>query len=221
MKQQLPAVLSEIADSIATIRFNRPAERNPLSHATLLELDAILRDVRANHNIKAIIFTGSEDVFLSGANIRELANLDSDSALAFSRLGQQVFQTIADSEQITISAINGYCMGGGLDLALACDVRIACETAVFSHPGAKLGIITGWGGTQRLPRIIGKAAALELILTARRVPAREAMNLGLVSTVSDEPLHAAFSIARKQIEIATPSLKNEQFPFGSLPSSGQ
>ena len=221
MKQQSPAVTSEIADSIAIIRFNRPAERNPLSRTTLLELKIILDQVSSNPSVEAIIFTGSEDVFLSGANIRELVGLNAESALAFSKLGQNIFQAIADAKQITMAAINGYCMGGGLDLALSCDIRVASEAAVFSHPGARLGIITGWGGTQRLPRVIGRAAAIEMILTARRVPAREALNLGLVTTVSDEPLQAALSIARKQTEIATPSSKNEQFPFGSLPSSGQ
>ncbi|HWN10489.1 MAG TPA: enoyl-CoA hydratase/isomerase family protein [Pyrinomonadaceae bacterium] len=216
-----PAVSIEIADAIATIRFNRPAERNPLSSSTLLELNTLLTDARANREIKAIIFTGSEDVFLSGANIRELAELDSDSALDFSRLGQQIFQTIADAKQITISAIDGYCMGGGLDLALACDIRVASATAVFSHPGARLGIITGWGGTQRLPRIIGKSAALEMILTARRMDAREALHLGLVTSVSNEPFRDALSMAQKQIQIATSSSEIEQFPFGSLQSFAQ
>ncbi len=205
MSQLSPAVSIEIADSIATIRFNRPAERNPLSRATLLQLDKLLTDARANRGIKAIIFTGSEDVFLSGANIRELVELDANSALAFSQMGQQIFQRIADAKQITISAINGYCMGGGLDLALACDIRVASETAVFSHPGARLGIITGWGGTQLLPRIIGKTAALELILTARRMDAREALHVGLVTSISNEPLRDALSIAQKQMKIAKPS----------------
>jgi len=100
---------------------------------------------------------------------------------------------------VTIAAINGYCMGGGLDLALACDIRVAAESAVFAHPGAKLGIITGWGGTQRLPRIIGKAAALEMLLTARRVEAREALALGLVSGMSDAPLDEAIRLAHDEL----------------------
>jgi enoyl-CoA hydratase len=195
MSQQSPAVLVEIADSVAIIRFNRPAERNPLSRATLFELRTILAEVLANDAVKAIIFIGTGDVFLSGANIRELSQLDFDSALLFAKLGQDIFQTIADAKQITISAINGYCIGGGLDLALACDIRVASATALFAHPGAKLGIITGWGGTQRLPRIIGKAAALEMILTARRMNAHEALTLGLVTAVNDLPLQKAMTLA--------------------------
>lgn len=196
MKQQSPAILIQIADSIATLRFNRPAERNPLSRETLLELNALLTRLKVNQNIKAIIFTGSEDVFLSGANIRELAELDSSSALAFSRLGQQLFQTIADASPITIAAINGYCMGGGLDLALACDLRLASETAVFSHPGAKLGIITGWGGTQRLPRLVGTANALEFFATAGRYSSKKALEIGLVSLIADPVLDAAIQLAQ-------------------------
>lgn len=210
MDQQSSAVFIEIADAIATIRFNRPAERNPLSRTTLLELEAILQDARANQQLKAIIFTGSDDVFLSGANIRELADLDSDSALAFSKLGQDVFQTIADAEQITISAINGYCMGGGLDLALACDIRIASEMAVFSHPGAKLGIITGWGGTQRLPRIVGAANAVEFFVTAGRYSSRKASEIGLVSLIADPVLEAAIKLVqtmppKKRRRVASPA----------------
>lgn len=200
MNQQSPAVTAEFTDAIAIIRFNQPVERNPLSRAALQQFEKILAEVLASDAIKAIIFTGTGDVFLSGANIHELSQLDSDSALAFACFGQNILQAIADAKQVTISAINGYCMGGGLDLALACDIRVACETAVFSHPGAKLGIITGWGGTQRLPRIIGKAAALEMILTARRVNSREALNLGLVTHLSDFPLQQAIRIARTSLE---------------------
>jgi enoyl-CoA hydratase len=196
MTEQSPAVLTEVIDSIAVIRFNRPAERNPLSRNTLLELNKILAAVVENDAINAIIFTGADDVFLSGANIRELTGLDSHSAIAFSKLGQNIFQTIVAAKQITIAAISGFCMGGGLDLALACDIRIGAETAVFSHPGAKLGIITGWGGTQRLPLVVGRAAALEMILTARRIDSSEALNLRLLTSVSDNPLQAALTIAR-------------------------
>lgn len=204
MAHQLPAVLTEVTGSIAIIRFNRPAERNPLSRATLHELQTTLAALVSRDDIKAIIFTGTGEVFLSGANIRELAELDSASALEFSKLGQDIFQSIADAKQITISAINGYCMGGGLDLALACDLRVASEGAIFSHPGARLGIITGWGGTQRLPRVITKVATLELLLTARRLTAREALSLGLVTHVCDLPLHQAMTIARSSPEHSIP-----------------
>lgn len=190
-----PAILTEVSGRIAVIRFNQPAKRNPLSRDTLDELANAVSSLTAREDLLAIIFSGSEDVFASGADIRELAKLDPERALEFSQFGQQLFQSVADARQVTIAAINGYCMGGGLDLALACDIRIASPTAVFRHPGARLGIITGWGGTQRLPRLIGHALALEFFITARRVTSQEALRVGLVTRVETSPLDAAMRIA--------------------------
>ena len=203
-----PPIATEITGSIAIVRFNRPAQRNPLSLDTLRELGRTTSSFFARDNIQTVIFSGTDDVFASGANIRELAQLDTAAALGFSKLGQDLFQTIADARQITIAAINGYCMGGALDLALACDIRVASKGAVFSHPGAKLGIITGWGGTQRLPRIIGRARAMELFLTARILTANEALAIGLVSHISDPVLDLAFRLGhnRKEWRIALPPL---------------
>jgi len=191
------AIIVETHASSAIIRFNRPAERNPLSSAMLEELDKSFSALATRTDINAIIFTGTDDVFASGANIRELRELTPASAKEFSRRGQQLFQRIADAPQLTIAAINGYCMGGALDLALACDTRCASPTAVFAHPGARLGIITGWGGTQRLPRLIGTARALEMFATARRVGSSEAYEIGLVSYLRDDPLDFALSLASK------------------------
>jgi enoyl-CoA hydratase len=195
-----PSVVTEVSDSIAIVRFNRPAERNPLSLATLQELKSTTPALFSRDNVQAVIFTGTDDIFASGANIRELAQLDSEAALKFSKFGQELFQTIAEARQLTIAAINGYCMGGALDLALACDLRVASSDAVLAHPGARLGIITGWGGTQRLPRLIRRTAALELYLTGRRILADEAFNLGLVTRVSDHPLRTAQLIARECLQ---------------------
>lgn len=191
------AIIVESRAAFAIIRLNRPAEKNQLSIATLAELDAAFSSLTRQADIRVIIFTGTADVFASGANIRELRALTSETAGDFARRGQQLFQKIADASQLTIAAVNGYCMGGGLDLALACDVRFASPTAVFAHPGARLGIITGWGGTQRLPRLIGAARALEMFATARRVSSDEAYRIGLVSSVSDSALDAACSLAHK------------------------
>src|SRR4028119_673330 len=105
-------------------------------------------------------------------------------------------QRIADAPQLTIAAVNGYCMGGGLDPALACDLRRAAPSTVFAHPGARLGIITGWGGTQRLPRLIGQTRALEIFTTARRVSAHEAFEIGLVNRVAEPVLESAYAWAR-------------------------
>jgi enoyl-CoA hydratase len=182
-------------DSISIIRFNRPKERNPLSAETLSELEDAIHHLSAK---SAIVFTGSDDVFLSGANIRELTQLNQSTAVEFSRRGQRIMQKIADSSATTIAAINGYCMGGGLDLALACDIRIATPQAIFAHPGARLGIITGWGGTQRLPRLIGKSNAIEMFATARRVDSSEALRIGLITKVCEDVVTEAIALAHQE-----------------------
>ena len=197
MAEDFPPIVTKLDGAIAVIRFNRPTQRNPLSISTLHDLESSLLALIRRDGVKVLIFTGTADVFASGADIRELAQLNSISALQFSQLGQRVFQRIVDAPQVTIAAINGYCMGGALDLALACNIRVASVDAIFAHPGARLGIITGWGGTQRLPVIIQRGRALELFLTGRRITSAEALEMGLVSEVSDSSLDIAMSIARK------------------------
>ncbi len=189
------AILTDVSDGTAIIRFNQPAARNPLSITTINELTNAVLLLTARKDIKVIIFTGAEDVFASGADIRELAQLDAERAFEFAAFGQKLFQTIADATQVTIAAINGYCMGGGLDLALACDLRIASPLAIFRHPGARLGIITGWGGTQRLPRLIGRTRALDLLLSARLINSQEALEVGLITHLEATPLEAAVRFA--------------------------
>ena len=195
MAEDSPAIVTNLEDAIAVIRFNKPAQRNPLSIDTLHDLEKVLSELTVRDDIKALIFTGTADVFASGANIRELQQLAADSALQFSQLGQRVFQTIADAKQLTIAAINGYCIGGALDLALACDIRVASTNAVFAHPGARLGIITGWGGTQRLPRIIGRTCAIEFFATAGRYSSAAALEMGLISRVADPVIEYAGELA--------------------------
>jgi enoyl-CoA hydratase/carnithine racemase len=124
-----------------------------------------------------------------------LQSLTPDSARAFAERGQNLFQRISEARQLTIAAVNGFCMGGGLDLALACRVRVASPGAVFAHPGARLGIITGWGGTQRLPRLVGPARALEMFATGRRLDASEALAFGLVSHLHPDALACALALA--------------------------
>lgn len=199
MAENFPAIVTTIDGTIVVIRFNNPAQRNPLSTSTLQHLESTLSELLPRPDVKGVIFTGTDEVFASGANIHELSKLGSHSALQFSQIGQRIFQTIADSKQVTIAAISGFCMGGALDLALACDIRVASINATFAHPGARLGIITGWGGTQRLPRIIGRGRALKLFLTARSISSAEALQIGLVSSVTEDPLASARSIARGSI----------------------
>lgn len=190
-----PAIVVEERAQIGVVRLNRPAARNPLSTPVLEELGQVVSRLCSTEHISAIVFTGSGDVFASGANIRELSQLNRDEGREFAARGQRLFRMISEARQLTIAAVNGYCMGGGLDLALACDIRCASRKAVFAHPGARLGIITGWGGTQRLPRLIGAARAFDMLLTARRVACDEAREFGLVDYVADEPVERACEVA--------------------------
>ncbi|HVG33855.1 MAG TPA: enoyl-CoA hydratase/isomerase family protein [Pyrinomonadaceae bacterium] len=192
-----PVIVVDDRPPLAIIRLNRPAERNPLSITTLERLESVVSSLTSRLDIQAIIFTGTDDVFASGANIRELRKLTPASALELARRGQMLFQKISDARQLTIAAINGYCMGGGLDLALSCDLRYASPGAVFAHPGARLGIITGWGGTQRLPRLIGMSRALEILLTGCRVNGKEALEIGLVNHVGDPVLDYSCQVVSK------------------------
>ena len=182
------AVIVENIGNALVIRFNRPEFRNPLSDDVLTVLERIVVDVGL---AERVIFTGVSDVFASGADLREIAKVTAESAQDFSLRGQGLMTTIGSLRQTTISAINGYCFGGALDLALACDVRIASPNAEFSHPGVNLGIITGWGGTQRLPRLVGEAMALEMFMTAARVNAVKAKAIGLVDEIVDDPVQSA------------------------------
>jgi len=191
-----PSLLVEVADNAAVVRFNKAAQRNSLSVSTLDELNNSLNALLPRDDLNAIIFTGTGDVFASGADISELTRLDPSSALEFSKLGQSIFQRIADAKQLTIAAINGYCMGGALDLALSCDIRVASRNAVMSHPGAMRGIITGWGGTQRLPRIVGRSRAIEMFVTASRIDSSSALSFGLIREIGDPVVDCALSVVR-------------------------
>jgi enoyl-CoA hydratase len=146
----------------------------------------------------AAVITGSEVAFAAGAEIAEIARLTPSSAFEFSRRGQDVLGAIASRAKPVVAAIRGYCIGGGLDLALACRARIASADAVFAHPGVTLGIITGWGGTQRLPRLIGLGRALEMFVTGGRIGAEQALAWGLVNEIStgDDLMAAAIRTAR-------------------------
>jgi enoyl-CoA hydratase len=157
---------------------------NALDRATLAELDEAARRFEADPGAGALVVTGAgEKSFVAGADIKELAPLDPRGAEELSRFGQSVFDRFERSSKPVIAAVNGYAFGGGFELALACHVRIASENAVMGLPEVGLGIIPGYGGTQRLPRLVGPGRALELILTGRRVKADEAERLGIVNRV--------------------------------------
>ncbi|MFL6254202.1 MAG: enoyl-CoA hydratase/isomerase family protein [Pyrinomonadaceae bacterium] len=193
-----PPVVVEERGALAVLRINRPEQRNSLSVATLSNLDEAFSTLSARADINAFIFTGTNAVFASGADIRELQTLTPGSARAFAERGQQLFQRISEARQLTIAAVNGFCMGGGLDLALSCRLRVASPAAVFAHPGARLGIITGWGGTQRLPKLIGATRALEMFTTTRRLSADEALEFGLISNIHADALACALELAGRE-----------------------
>jgi enoyl-CoA hydratase/carnithine racemase len=180
-------------NSALLIRFVRPERRNSLSSDVLGALESSLEAISLS-SPERVVFTGSGGTFASGADLREIKQLTPRSAREFAKRGQALMAEIATMPILTVAAISGYCLGGGFDLAIACKKRIASRDAIFSHPGVSLGIITGWGGTQRLPRLVGEAQALEMLLTAERVEANEALRIGLLDQIADDPVEAAFQI---------------------------
>jgi enoyl-CoA hydratase len=170
--------------AVATITVNRPAVRNALNDATLGAVDAAVAALDADPEVRVILLTGAGDkAFIAGADINELSRATAVTGRALALRGQAVFDRIAAAGKPIIAVINGFCLGGGCELALACTFRFAADTAEIGQPEINLGIIPGYGGSQRLPRLIGRDRALDLILTGRRVPAAEALALGLVTRV--------------------------------------
>lgn len=168
----------------ALLEMARPAELNVIDEMVLLELEEILQFIK-DQSIKVVIITGQGKAFAAGADVAAMSKQDAQTAKLFSQLGNRVFQKIEDHPAIIIAAVNGYALGGGCELALACDLRFASSRAVFGQPEINLGIIPGFGGTQRLPRIIGPSKAKEWILTGRRFSADEALAVGLVSRIME------------------------------------
>lgn len=171
---------------VLLLQLNSPDGFPRLTREVLGDLRAEIGEFIASHDLKGAVITGTEKCFCAGAELTEVAALDGVEAINFSKCGQSVMAAIEKSPKPIIAAVSGYCMGGGFDLALACLMRIATVNAVFAHRGATLGIITGWGGTQRLPRVLGprgKSVALEIMTTGREIKAREAFDLRLISRI--------------------------------------
>jgi enoyl-CoA hydratase len=189
-------------DGIALIAVNRPDKLNALNAATIRRLDEVLREARADDAVRAVILTGAgEKAFVAGADIAELATMGPIDGVQVSRDGQETFRMLERMPKPVIAAVNGFALGGGLELALACHIRIASSRAKFGLPEVKLGIIPGYGGTVRLPRLVGRGRALELMLTGDMIDAAEALRIGLVNRVEepDAVLGAARDMARKMI----------------------
>jgi enoyl-CoA hydratase len=177
-------VLVEKQDRIAWVTLNRPDKLNALNNELLKELECELVGLEHDAAVGVIVFTGAgEKAFVAGADISELKDLDSATAREQGLRGQAVFNRIAAMPKPTIAAVNGFALGGGCELALACHIRIASENAKFGLPEVSLGIIPGYGGTQRLPRLVGSGVALDMILSGDMVSAQDALRMGLVSRV--------------------------------------
>jgi enoyl-CoA hydratase len=185
----------EVADRIATITVNRPDKLNALNSGTIAELGAAIDDARVRQDVGGVILTGAGRAFIAGADISELQGQSPFVAKGRSRAGQDVFRRYEMCPKPVIAAVNGFALGGGCELAMACHVRIASEHAKFGQPEVKLGILPGYGGTQRLPRLIGKGRALQLLMTGEMIDAEEALRIGLVNRV----VHAAELIGVAQI----------------------
>ncbi len=172
----------------AVVKFNNPEQRNPLSREVMVEIASNMSAFAEDRTCRGVVFTGTGQAFAAGADLRQIAGFTADEALEFGRFGQSVLRLIREFRGISVAAVNGFCIGGALDLALSCSCRIASPGAKFAHPGVSLGIITGWGGTQLLPRLIGSKNAYRLLLTAEPVGADEALSMGLIDEIAEEPL---------------------------------
>ena len=191
-------------DGIATLTINRPDKLNALNSEVLNELETAFTEVEQNDGIKAVDVTCAGDkAFVAGADISELAELNEMRGQVTSERGQEIFKQIESSGKPVIAAVNGFALGGGCELALACHVRVGGPNSVFGLPEVSLGLIPGYGGTQRLTKLVGQGKALELILTGRKVKSDEAQQIGLLNKVADEGKEAG-----EAAEIAKSMLKN-------------
>jgi enoyl-CoA hydratase len=193
-------LIFEKKDHIGTVTFNRPKVLNALNRQTMDELDAVLTEARADKDVRVLILTGAgEKAFIAGADINELARLTPITGSETSLHGQAVLHKLETMGKPSIAAINGFALGGGCELALACSIRLASRTAKIGQPEVKLGIIPGYGGTQRLSRLCGKGVAHELCLSGEMISAEEAQRMGLVNHVYEpqELMLAAETLAKK------------------------
>jgi len=180
-------LLLDVADRIATVTVNRADKLNALNGAVMRDLGAMVDELTTRDDVGAVVLTGAGRAFVAGADISTLATAQTGELERFARAGQALFRRIEQCPKPVIAAVNGFALGGGFELALACHVRIAATQAKFGLPEVRLGLIPGYGGTQRLPRLVGRGRALQLILTGDAVDAAEALRLGIVNAVVEPP----------------------------------
>ncbi len=202
--------ISRIDSHILHITLHRPEALNALNADLMDELSHVFQQAKTDSTIKALLITGEGKAFCAGADIHQLAKLDGQSGLAFARQGQAVFRSLEQLGKPSLAAIQGFALGGGCELAMAASLRIAANTAVFGQPEVKLGVLPGFGGTQRLARLVGKGRALDLCLTGRLIKAQDALNWGLVSEVvsPEELLKRATEILVGLTSLAPLALKS-------------
>lgn len=187
-------------DGLAVVTINRPESLNALNAGVIDDLDRCFAEMATNSSVRGVVLTGSgSKAFVAGADISQFVSLDAESGRAFALRGQEVFSRIENFRKPVIAAVNGFALGGGCELALACHLRIAADTARFGQPEVSLGILPGYGGSQRLPRLIGKGLATEMILTGDMVSAQRAYEMGLVNEVVP---------AEELLEVSLKRLKN-------------
>jgi len=179
---------------VRVLRLHSDDGTNRLTRHLVLALTEAIGHLTSEQ--QPLVITGNDKFFSAGADLKEIAALSGPTAYEFSKVGQELMRVIDEFPAPVYAAISGYCMGGGLDLALACHHRIASPHSVFGHRGAALGLITGWGGTQRLPRLVGKGRALEMLVAAEKVVASRALQIGLIDALAEDPVDAAI----RQIE---------------------
>ena len=190
-----------VQDRIATLTVNRPDKLNALNAIVIGELGRAIDELVASEDVGAVILTGAGRAFVAGADIAELSAVSALEGRRLARRGQEIFRRFETSPKPTVAAVNGFALGGGCELAMACHVRVAAEGAKFGQPEVKLGLIPGYGGTQRLPRLVGRGRALQLLLTGEMIDAHEALRIGLVNRVvpGDQLLSAAAAMIQQML----------------------
>ena len=202
-------LIVDVKDKICTVKINNPEAMNALNSTILSELDAAFTEIAANEEVSVVIITGEGRAFVAGADISQMSKMNATEGKAFGVQGSAVFRKIENLDKPVIAAINGFALGGGCELAMACDIRIASNKAKIGQPETGLGITPGFSGTQRLPRIVGLGKAKEIIYTAKPITADEAYRIGLVNSVVEPEalMDAAYAMAKQIAKNAPKALK--------------
>jgi len=202
-------IILKITEKIAILRINRPQVLNAVNTEIILEIESAMHDLNANKDVSVIIITGEGKSFVSGSDISRLIQMDALAAREYSQIGQRVLAFIENMEKPVIAAVNGYALGSGCELAMACDIRIASTRAKFGQPEVKLGLIPGHAGTPRLVRLVGVGKAKELLFTGDIIDAQEALRIGLVNKVvpPEDLLDEVENIARKIAEVSQTAVR--------------